>query len=120
MTYKPGWNELEFTNWKDFKRMAPSIVQLEITRISGIISSLETTDSIHNHLVKARFDLKIFLENLEKQTKRKLSESDISPLQSAIICISNIQIKQNEKIHFKMTYILNRLNDLLDKCKMVY
>lgn len=120
MTYKPGWNELEFTNWKDFKRMAPTIIQLEIGRISEMIDSFETPGYIHNHLVKARFDLKIFLDKLQKQTNNKLSESDLSPLRSAIICISNIQIKQNEKVHFKMTYILDRLNDLLNKCKMVY
>jgi hypothetical protein len=117
---KNDWNELEFTNWKDFKRMAPSIIQLEISRLGKIINSLSTPDDMHNLLVKARFDLIGFRETISHSQNRKITESELSKLFSALVFISSASERCTDKLKGKMEYISNRLNDLIAKCQMLY
>ena len=39
MTENQSWNEIQFLSWDKFKGMAPSIIQLEITRLTRIMRS---------------------------------------------------------------------------------
>ena len=117
---KKDWNELEFTNFNDFKRMAPSIIQLEITRLGKIIYSLETTNSAYNLLIKARYDLSQFQNDIDTINEQKIEESTLVRLYSALFCIASAAEKSDKSIKSKADYVINRLNDLLNKCKMLY
>jgi hypothetical protein len=116
---KKNWNELEFTNFADFKRMAPSIIQLEITRLEKIIRSLEASDYSHNLLVKARFDLIQFKEQIQNSSA-KINDEKLEKLFSALFCISEASRDSDIMIKEKTTYILDRLNDLVNKSRMLY
>jgi hypothetical protein len=117
---KKDWNELEFTNLNDFKRMAPSIIQLEISRLGKIIGSLEATNSVHNLLVKARYDLTEFQKDVETLNENKVNNRHLSKLYSALFCIASASKNSGKTIEDKINYVSDRLNDLLNKCKMIY
>ena len=116
---KKDWNELEFTNIADFKRMAPSIIQLEISRIGKIIDSRNSMDLAYNLLIKARFDLKEFRNDLETVIKNKMNENNLFKLYSALFHIAGAA-ENDPEIKSKTDYIIDRLNDLIYKCKMLY
>jgi len=114
------WNELEFTNINDFKRMAPSIIQLEISRLSKIIDSFEASSSTHNLLVKTRYDLNEFQKVVETFKEDKIDDHHLAKLYSALFSIATAAENSDKTIKIKMDYIIDRLNDLLNKCKMIY
>ena len=116
---KKDWNELEFTNIADFKRMAPSIIQLEISRLGKMITSRETMDLTYNLLVKARFDLKEFKKDLETFTDSTMDDNKLSGLFSALFHIAGAA-ENDPEIKAKTDYVIDRLNDLINKCKMLY
>jgi len=114
------WNELEFTNWNDFRRMAPAIIQLEISRLGKIISSLKATNNTHNLLVKARFDLTQFQNHIKESDEGKIIESQMEKLYSALMCVSRAYEDSDENLKSKITYINDRLTDLINKSQMLY
>ena len=117
---KKDWNELEFTNIRDFKRMAPPIIKLEISRISKIIDSLEASENVHNLLVKARYELVSFEEVLKKIDGRKINQNSLKELFSALYYISSSAKSSGGKIKSDINYITDRLNDFINKCQMLY
>ena len=52
-----NWNELQFLSWREFEQMAPSILQLEVTRLGKVMQSQIDDTDFHNRLVRARFSL---------------------------------------------------------------
>ncbi|MBO6573898.1 MAG: hypothetical protein JJ896_00655 [Rhodothermales bacterium] len=51
------WNELHYVSRQTFAQMAPSVLRLEIGRISRLIGTLPVDDDFRNSLVSARFRL---------------------------------------------------------------
>jgi hypothetical protein len=114
------WNELEFLSWDEFKQMAPSIVQLEISRISKLIRASHFEIDFHNALVKARFELKKFVACVDATMKSPLDEACVTQLQAAILIL--VAAKTNRPSNEKRTIdsILDRLHDVYNRCKMLY
>lgn len=117
---KKDWNELEFTNIADFKRMAPAIIQLEISRISKITDSLEAPEQVHNSLVKARYKLLNFKETFNNIKFEKINQDSMKELFSALYIISSAADFSNGELKSKIIYIIDRLNDFINKCHMLY
>ncbi len=117
---KRNWNELEFISWKEFQQMAPSILQLEITRISRLLQSYRFDANFHNSLVKVRFELKSFIECLEKATQIQVESNCAIHLQNALICMPTANDTIDQTTHETLNYILDRIKYVNDRIKLIY
>jgi hypothetical protein len=111
-------NELEYISWKEFKKMAPSIIKLEINRIGKLINTFAPESDIHNDLIKVRYELSQFIECLDQTVSLPLSDSCTGHLSKAILNLSPLNVKENnlEIIH----NILDRLNYVYNRIEMIY
>lgn len=114
----PGWNELQFVPWQSFRRMVPSIVGLEISRIGDLIEVAASVE-FRNALVKVRYELELFVEQL-KTSERAAVEVDTLHLASAIlnIPIGSPGIEANTAA--TLEYILDRLKYVHGRIRFVY
>ena len=117
---KLQWNELEFLSWKEFKQMAPSIIQLEISRIGGIVNAPGTHIDFRNVLVKARFEVRRFKECLQQADRPPLKDSCVARLRTAIICLSLQDQIQDKKTATTLKYICDRLNSVLKRTDLIF
>ena len=115
-----GWNELEFLSWHEFKQMAPSIIQLEITRLGTLIDQFPLQSDFRNSLVKARFNLKEFTKCLQETPQPPLTSTCVASLQSAIVAIS-VELDEVDATAAKtIAYILDRLNYVYNRVDLIY
>ena len=117
---KRHWNELEFLSWKEFKQMAPSIVQLEISRIGDMIDAPATHIDYRNALVRARFELRNFQECLRQADGPPLSDSCVAHLRTAIIGLSMQNQIQDEHEATTLNYICDKLNSVLKRIDLIF
>ena len=111
-------NELEYISWKEFKKMAPSIIKLEINRIGKLINTLAPKSDIHNDLIKVRYELNQFIECLDQTISLPLSDSCTGHLSKAILNLSPLAV---EKDNLKtINNIVNRLNYVHNRIGMIY
>ena len=111
-------NELEYISWKEFKKMAPSIIKLEINRIGKLINTLAPKSDIHNDLIKVRYELNQFIECLDQTISLPLSDSCTGHLCKAILNLSTEDA--SERISKTIHYILDRLNYVYGRINMIY
>lgn len=114
------WNELEFISWEEFRQMAPSILQLEISRIGEIINHLQAGTDFRNALVKSRFELKKFIECLPRAGKEFLVDNCAGHLHIAIINLAVEFAGLDEKTIQTRDYILDRLNYVYNRIPLIY
>lgn len=114
------WNELEFLSWEEFRQMAPSILQLEISRIGEIINRLPAETDFRNALVKSRFELRKFIECLARSDKASLEENCAKYLDTAIINLAVDTAGLDEKTAQTRDYILDRLNYVYKRIRLIY
>jgi hypothetical protein len=117
---KRDWNELEFISWEEFRQMAPSILQLEISRIGEIINRFQADTDFHNALVKSRFELKKFIECLSRSGKESLEDNCAKYLHIAIINLTVESAGLDEKTVQTRDYILDRLNYVHNRMRLIY
>ena len=117
---KPHWNELEFLSWKQFKQMAPSIIQLEISRTGDMINAPSSHIDFRNVLVRSRFELKIFQECLQQAEKPPLADSCVAHLRTAILRLSLQSQIQDKGAAATLKYICDRLNAVLRRIDLLF
>lgn len=117
---KPQWNELEFISWKEFEQMAPSIIQLEISRIGNAINAPATEIDLRNMLVKARYELRQFQDCLQQADRPPLKDSCVAHLRSAIICLSIQNQVQDKETATTLKYTCDRLNSVLERTDLIF
>ena len=115
-----NWNELEFLSLKEFKRMIPSIIKLETTRIDKIIFLLEDNIEYRNYFVKAKYELNQFLEKLERAEEIPLGDSCKLHLENSILILSSEQKYLADNIEKLRKYVLNRLYSIYDRIDFIY
>ena len=117
---KPHWNELQFLSLKEFKQMATSIIQMEISRIGDIVNASFTHIDFRNVLVQGRFDLKRFQECLQHAERPPLKDSCVAHLRTAIICLSSQTQIQDIRAATTLKYICDRLNSVLRRIDLIF
>ena len=117
---KPHWNELEFLSWKEFKQMAPCIIQLEISRIGDIIDAPATHIDYRNVLVRVRFELRNFQECLRQADGPPLRDSCVAHLWTAILGLSIQNQIQDENAATILKYICDKLNSVLNRIDLIF
>jgi len=117
---KSQWNELEFVSWKEFTQMAPSIIQLEISRIGSVINAPATDLDIRNVLVRARFELGEFQECLQLAHGPPLSDSCVAHLRTSILSLSIKNQIRDEETTITLDYVFERLISMLERIDMIF
>jgi len=114
---KENLNELQYISWKEFKKMAPPVIKLEINRIGKLTNSVSSGSDIYNSFVKARYELNQFVECLEKTDSPPLPNSCTEHLSKAIL---NLALEDADESISKTThYILDRLNYVYNRIGMI-
>ena len=114
------WNEIGFLSWEEFKKMGPSIIQLEISRVSQLIKTYGIDSNFHNALVSSRFELKKFIECLTQADKENVESYCSSHLQTAILSLSFSDVRRDDRLLQTVDYILDRLNYVFKRIQLIY
>lgn len=115
-----SWNEIQFLSWDKFRGMAPSIVQLEITRITKLMRSGALGLDDHNALVRVRFALNQFVETLPTARKETLEETCGPFVMQALMSMPAISADLDEETADTLKYIVERIKDLHQRIPLVY
>jgi hypothetical protein len=116
-----NWNELQFLRWSEFKHMAPSILQLEVTRLSRLLPTLQVKHpDVYNALVQVRYEITQFMKSLAEIERPPVSEPCIAHLRTAVLVLSFQQEQDDETIRRTLHYILDRLQYVFNRIGMVY
>lgn len=110
------WNELDFVGWKEFRRMAPAVVGLEINRLERLMSDTPPSSDDYNALVRARHALRRFADGIETAEKTGLEER-ADHLRRALLALS-LLLEQSESKTLR--YSVHRLRYVHDRLKLVY
>ena len=111
------WNELEYISWNEFRKMAPSIIKLEISRIDSLLKEVQSETEIYNSLIKARYELNQFVACLERTKSPPLPASCRNHLSNAIL---NLSFGDKGNLSSTNAYILDRLNYVHTRIGMIY
>ena len=119
-TFNADFNEIQFLSRREFQDMAPSILQLEITRLTKLIEHPSVGTDVHNCLVRARFELVQFVLGLQ--------EADIDPregtladhLRVAILNLGALPEGLDAETRMTCRYVLERLDFLEARIALIY
>ena len=112
-------NEIQFLSWDEFRQMAPSILQLEVTRLGTLIDAAGATD-FRNALVKARFEVKRFIACVQDAEKETVEDGCAAHLQTALLNVSLVNANLDEKTTATLHYIIDRLKYVNDRIALIY
>ncbi len=115
-----NWNEIQFLSWDEFKQMAPSILQLEVTRLGKVIGTFPTDNDFHNRLVTARFALKQFIACLQQAEKGTFEHTCCDHLRAAIMNMSLQPDGLDDAVRDTCRYVLDRLNTIYNRIRLIY
>ena len=116
---KTDWNELQFLSWNKFRQMAPSILQLEVTRLGTLIDASGSATDFRNALVKARFEVKQFIACLQQAEKENV-EACAPHLQTALLNVSLVHAHRDEAMAARLNYVIDRLKYVNDRIALIY
>ena len=108
-------NELHFVERDEFIQMAPTVVQLEITRLTKILGGLEIGSDNYNSIVAARFQLRQFLNDLTVAADHSDSHLSVDRLNIAIMCISAVSSSVDTDTCDLLIYVADRLGYILSQ-----
>ena len=100
--------------------MAPSILQLEVTRLGRMMRDYDLELEVHNAFVKGRYELKKFVQILPELADKDIAQESIEPLGNAIMAVSFEHESIKGDVAEIQAYILDRLNDVYNRIKLVY
>lgn len=108
------WNELDFVGWKEFRRMAPAVIGLEMARLERLIDDLEPDTGDYNTLVRARYEMRQFADRIERAGKDD-REALGDHIGRALLAVSLLRDRSDT-----LTYIHHRLQYVYDRLKLIY
>lgn len=116
-SHKPDFNELEYISWKEFRKMAPAIIRLEINRTGKLLKEFHSDSDMYNTLIKTRYELTQFVQCLEQTNGPPLPDSCSGHLSKAIL---NLSLEDAGEMSDEIQYILGRLKYVYDRIEMIY
>ncbi len=143
------WNEIQFLSWNEFSRMAPSILKLEVTRMSALVHQAGGNIEFRNALVRSRFALQRFIDCIEQHgieqhgieqhgivtgaeqcgnnpSGRDHSDRDdfaercSKHLTEALMSLPPVHRDTDESMAHTLDYIADRLNDVYRRIPLIY
>jgi hypothetical protein len=111
------WNELRYISWREFRKMTPPIIKLEIDRVGKLLEKIQAGSENYNTLVKSRYELSQFVKCLEQAQFPPLNEKCTGHLSKAIL---NLSFKDTDDTSEEIHYVLDRLKHVYDRIGMIY
>ncbi len=112
-------NEIQFLSWTEFRQMAPSILQLEVTRLGTVIDASRGATDFCNVLVKARFEVKQFIACVQQADKENV-EACAPHLQAALLNVSLVHTNRDEATAARLDYVIDRQKYVNDRIALIY
>jgi hypothetical protein len=113
------WNELDFVGWKEFRRMAPTVVGLEIGRIERMLTDCDVGGDFYNALVRLRYGLRRFIDGIESSDRNSILLRT-SYLEEALLGLSLLLEMSDNQDAETLRYIAHRLTYVHDRIKLIY
>ena len=113
-------NEIQYLSWKEFRRMAPSILRLEATRLGTLMDGAGDDLNFRNTLAQARFELKRFEAGLDEATPDTLEATCGPSLRAALMALALAVDGQSAATAETLRYVLNRLSYIHDRLALIY
>lgn len=115
------WNELDFVGWKEFRRMAPAVVALEVSRLDRLIAALEPGCAEYNALVRIRYELRRFADGLATANRESLDERR-EHLDRALLTATLISenAQANDIQPQAIQYVIQRLRYIHQRLDLIY
>lgn len=113
-------NELQFVGGEKFRRMVPSIIRLEISRLEGLMEQIRDASDLRNAIVKARFELTEFAACLREAETDDVEETCAPHLETALLTVSMLSSQQDDEISDTLAYVADRLEHVHERMKMIY
>ena len=110
------WNELDFVEWREFRRMAPAVVGMEIGRIERVMRQMGPKDPAYNDIVRVRFALRTFVEGLEHASQEALPDL-AEHLRTALLALSLMADRLDSET---LRYAAHRLRYVHDRMNLIY
>ncbi len=114
------WNEIEFLSWDQFKQMAPSILQLEVTRLGKLLQGSTGNTDLHNGFVRARYALGRFIACIEHADKDTVEDACLEHLRAAIMSMSFQSDHMDDEMQETRRYVLVRLKYVYNRIALIY
>lgn len=108
-------NEIHFLNWDQFRRMAPPIVRLEVTRLSRLLVQCGPDAELHNALVKARYELEQFITCIQRGERDRAREASVAHLEAAMLVLSMTEEDERDRVGETLDYVADRLRYVHDR-----
>lgn len=100
--------------------MAPSILQLEVTRLGTLIRLVGAELGVRNALVRARFELQQFILCVTEAEKERVSDACIAHLHAALLSLSPLNFEAQAEAAEMLNYIVNRLTYVNKRIPLIY
>ncbi len=113
-------NEIQYLSWSAYRQMAPPILQLEVTRLGRLIAGLPLGSDARNALVRARFKVIRFMEELEAAEKETLATSCGAALQAALLAVAAAAPEVDTEKAATLRYVAERLRYVHDRIALIY
>lgn len=108
------WNELAFVGWKEFRRMAPAVIGLELSRLERVLAGLPPGSDTYNTLVRARHEMRQFADGLADADKSEAVHR-AEPLRRALLAVSLLAGD-----HDTLEYVARRLHYVHERLKLIF
>ncbi len=115
-----SWNEIEYVPWRQFSRMTPSILGLEITRLDALIRESFDNLVVRNALVRVRYELREFVADVALADSGTLSHETMMRLSAAILNVPLDEVEPGSPLHGSLRYILERLRSVHRRINYIY
>lgn len=113
------WNELDFVGWKEFRRMAPTVIGLEIGRVERMLADSDVGSDLYNLLIGLRYALRRFIDGIESSDRSSLVRRT-SYLEKALLVLSLVlEMTENQDAE-TIRYIAHRITYVHERIKMIY
>ncbi|MDE2730149.1 MAG: hypothetical protein OXM02_04215 [Bacteroidota bacterium] len=107
-------NEIQYVPWSQFRQMVPSILGLEVMRLSRCIDRSDPQADLRNELVQARFSLRKFIACVEQASQDGV-EACSPLLESALL-----QVLPSAGHQPELDYVIDRLTYVQDRIPYIY
>lgn len=113
------WNEIDFVGWPEFRRMAPTVVGLEIGRLDRLLHAGDIGSEFYNALVRTRYALRNFIDGIETSEKDSVIQR-ATHLEQALLGLSTAVEHGAEQKTETIRYIAHRLTYIHNRLKLIY
>ena len=106
-------NEIQYVPWRQFQQMVPSILALEVTRLTRHLQAESPPVGERNAIVRVRYEVRRFI-NCVAATERSHAQRCAEHLASALLNAAVLPA------HPSLTYVVDRLRYVRDRMPYIY